>query len=62
MTIRLPKKYLLDKILKIFGRGRKNIIPRDAEKIYQDFGPYIQLKSKKESFLRAIFRKKKCND
>jgi len=58
MTIKIPQENILDKILKIFGKERKIITPSEVDKIYHEFGPYVQIKAKKESFFKALFRRK----
>lgn len=58
MTVRIPPENLLDKILNILGKERKIIIPQEAGKIYKEKGPYVQIKGKRESFFRALLRKK----
>ena len=58
MTVRIPPENLLDKILNILGKERKVIIPKEVGKIYKEKGPYVQIKGKRESFFRALLRKK----
>ena len=57
MTIRIPPENILDKILKLFGKEREVIIPDEAENAYQDFGPYVQIRGKRENFFKALLRK-----
>jgi len=57
MTIRIPPENLLDKVLKLFGKKRQVIMPEEAGKIYEDKGPYVQIKAKREGFFKALFRK-----
>jgi len=57
MTIRIPPENILDKILKLFGKEREVIIPEEAGKVYGDIGPYVQIRGKRESFFKALFRK-----
>ena len=57
MTIRMPPENILDKILKAFGKERKIITPEGTDKIYEEKGPYVQIKAKKEGFFKAFFRK-----
>lgn len=59
MTIKLPPYNIFDRILNIFGKERKIIIPKETAKIYKEMSPYIQIRAKKEGFLRALFRKEK---
>ncbi len=58
MTIRVPPENLLDKVLKLLGKERRVIMPEEAGKIYEDKGPYVQIRVKREGFFRALFRKK----
>jgi hypothetical protein len=58
MTIRVPPENLLDKVLKLLGKERRVILPKKADKIYKDLGPHVQIKGKRESFLKAFLRKK----
>lgn len=57
MTIRIPPENLLDKILKLFGKKRRVIMPAKAGKIYDDIGPYVQIKARREGFFKALFRR-----
>ena len=57
MTIRTPDDNILDKILKLFGKERKIVVPEGAEKIYKEYGPHVQIKAKKQTFFRALFSK-----
>jgi hypothetical protein len=58
MTVRIPQENILDKILKLFGKERKVIIPEEADKIYKDFGPYVQIKGKRENIFKSLIRRK----
>jgi hypothetical protein len=58
MTIRIPKKNILDRILLIIGKERDIVIPGEAGKIYEKYGPYVYIKAKRESFWKALLRKK----
>jgi len=58
MTIRTPSENILDKILKIFGKERKIVIPDGTNEAYQKLGPYVQVMAKREGFFKALFRKK----
>ncbi|MBF0120750.1 MAG: hypothetical protein HQK79_18125 [Desulfobacterales bacterium] len=53
MTIQIPKKNILDKLLKLFGKERDVIFPVNG---YEKFGPYAYFRSKRESFWKALFR------
>jgi len=57
MTIRVPPENILDKILKLFGKERKVVVPEGADEVYKDKGPYVQMKAEREGFLKALFRK-----
>lgn len=57
MTVRVPPENILDKILKLFGKEREVIVPEDVDKIYSEKGPYVQIKSVREGFFKALFRK-----
>jgi len=58
MTIRVPQEDFFDKILKKLGKKRRIIFPENIDKIYEKYGPYTQVRAKKESILRALLRKK----
>jgi len=57
MTIRIPPENFLDKMLKIFGKERRVIMPAEAGKIYDEKGPYVQIKARREGFFKTLFRK-----
>jgi hypothetical protein len=57
MTIRIPNDNILDRILRLLGKERQVIMPEGAGKIYEKFGPSVQIKGRKESFFTALFRK-----
>ena len=57
MTIRIPTENILDKILKIFGKERRVVIPDGTDAVYNKLGPYVQVMAKKEGFFKALFRK-----
>ena len=55
MTIRLPSDNIFDRILTIFGKKRGIILPStQAESFRNGTSPYVTLKAKKESFLKAF--------
>ena len=58
MTIRKPPENILDKILKLFGKEREVIMPDEAGKVYRDIGPYVQIRGKRESFFKALLRRR----
>ncbi len=57
MTIRISPENFLDKVLKLFGKERQVIMPEEAEELYEEKGPYVQIKAKREGFIKALFRK-----
>ena len=57
MTIRVPPENILDKILKLFGKERKVVVPEGADEVYDKRGPYVQINAKREGFFKALFRK-----
>ena len=57
MTIRIPPENIFDKILKAFNKKRKVIIPEGTEEIYEDKGPYVNIKAEREGFFKALFRR-----
>lgn len=57
MTVRIPPENILDKVLKLFGKERKVIIPEQAVQVYRDTGPYVQIRGKREDLFKALFRK-----
>ena len=57
MTIRIPPENLLDKILKLLGKERRILMPVEAGKIYDEKGPYVQIKVRREGFFKALFRR-----
>ena len=58
MTIRTPPENIFDKILKIFGKERRVVIPDGTDAVYKKLGPYVQVKAGREGFFKALFRKK----
>ena len=55
MTIRVPPDNLIDRILTIFGKERKIILPStQAESSRNGVNPYVTLKAKKESFFESL--------
>ena len=57
MTIRVPEKNILDRILALFGKTRQ-IRAAGADDAYRDHGPYVQVKARREGFWKAIFKKR----
>ncbi len=54
MTIRAPQN-IVDKLLAVFGKERKIVVPKDIDEKY---GPYADIKAKRESFWKVLFGKK----
>ena len=57
MTVRVPPENILDKILKLFGKERRVIVPENTGEIYNDVGPYVQIMAEREGFFIALFHK-----
>jgi len=57
MTIRTPPENFLDKVLKLFGKERRIIMPAEVGKIYDEKGPYAQIKARREGFFKTLFRR-----
>ena len=57
MTLRIPPENFLDKVLKLLGKERQVIMPVEAGKIYEEKGPYVQIKAKREGFFKALLRR-----
>jgi hypothetical protein len=57
MTIRIPPENFLDKVLKLFRKERRVIMPAEAGKIYDEKGPYVQIKAGREGFFKTLFRR-----
>jgi hypothetical protein len=55
MTIRLPPGNFLDRILAIFGKKRKIIMPENIKQIEKHLGPYVTIQARKEGFFKALF-------
>lgn len=56
MTIKIPRENIFDKILKLVKKERKVIISDNAYKVYQNKGPYVQIRGKRENFWKVLFR------
>ena len=56
MTIKIPPKNILDKILNLFGKEREVIVPEEIDEVYEKYGPHIQIQAKKENIIKTIFR------
>ena len=57
MTIRISPENFLDKVLKLLGKEKQVIMPEEAGKIYEEKGPYVQIKAKREGFFKALLRR-----
>ncbi len=57
MTIRLPPDNFFDRILAIFGKKRKIIIPDNINQTEKQLGPYVTIKTRKEEFFKTLFRR-----
>ena len=55
MTIRMPQISLGDRVLKALGKKRGLRLPTEA---HEKFGPYVTAAAKKESFWKALGRRK----
>ena len=53
MTIRIPKKNIVDHLLAWFGKTREAIIPTE---VYGKYGPYSYVSAKRENPFKAFFR------
>ena len=58
MTIQVPSDNILDRILKVFGKRRGIIMPKHLDKTTNQFGHHAIIRTKKENFLKALFRRK----
>ncbi len=58
MTVKVPQRNILDKILAIFGKERDIIGPESTGKLYKKYGPYVYIKGERESFWKVLFKKK----
>ena len=56
MTIAMPKKDFIDRLLALTGKERAVRIPGAA--YYKKYGPYAYIKAEKESFWSALTRPK----
>ena len=54
MTIKLPKKTILDKILRLFNKEREIEINSNA---HEKFAPHVTIKAKPKSFFKTLFGK-----
>ncbi len=58
LTIRYPKQNFGDKILKFMEKERRIEVPEGFNEAHRGFGPYADVIVKRESFWKALFRKK----
>lgn len=49
MTIKMPPKNILDKILALFGKERDITEPENTGEIYKKFGHHVYIKTKRSS-------------
>ena len=54
MTVRLPQKTWIDKLLKLFGKERRVLVDDD---VYQEYGPYVLVQGRFESWWKCLFRR-----
>ena len=59
MTILLPKENLLDWILGLLGKKRGYVVPKMSRETVEKYGRNMLIRAKKESFIRALLRRKK---
>jgi len=52
MTVKVPEKNMMDKLLATLGKRRAVFIP-DLKK---ELGPYVNVRARKEPFLQALLR------
>ena len=55
MTIRLPPDNIFDRILTIFGKHRRIILPKSNFNQHNR-NPYVTIKAKKENFIKCLLR------
>ena len=58
MTIHIPPDNILDRILAFLGKRRGIIMPTNLDKIFNQFSRHVDIKAKKENFLKALFKRK----
>ena len=58
MTIKAPRKNIFDKILAVLGKQRDTIVPENTDESYRKYGPYVYIKAKRESFWKALLKKR----
>lgn len=58
MTLLIPETNWKDRLLLMFGRIRMIVVPKYINKIYEDCGIYVVVKASRESFWKALFRRK----
>ena len=59
MTIQILPDNILDRILSLFGKRRGIIMPKHLDKTTKKFGQHAIIKTRKESFLKALLFKRK---
>ena len=58
MTVKAPRKNIFDKILAVLGKQRDIIVPENTDESYRKYGPYVYIRANRESFWKALFKKK----
>jgi len=58
MTIQLPPDNIFDRILAFLGKRRGIIMPKHLDKTTNQFGHHAIIKTRKENFLKALFKRK----
>ena len=53
MTIRIPQPNIFDRLLRLIGKKRGVIFPKEP---FKKYSPYVSVNAYKESFLKALFR------
>ena len=59
MTIQIPPDNIFDSILEVLGKRRGIIIPKHLDKTTTQFGQHAIVKTRKESFLKALLFNRK---
>ena len=58
MTIRIPPENGFDRVLRYLGKERQIVLSKDAIRMCNELGPYVQINAKREGFISALFRRK----
>ena len=54
VTVLLPKRNILDRVLSWFGKERDIVVPKNVSEIHAKFGPHVIIKAKWGSFWKAL--------